>query len=64
MDIYKSSIWCDSELGKDTTFTLTIAQHRAEKVIMSYIAEVTILLVEHDPGYARLIGNYLRRTNV
>jgi DNA-binding response OmpR family regulator len=31
---------------------------------MSHIDEVTILLVEDDPGHARLIEKNLRRANV
>jgi CheY-like chemotaxis protein len=35
-----------------------------EKVVMSNIQAVTILLVEDDPGHARLIEKNLRRSNI
>jgi hypothetical protein len=50
--------------GRARRLPLPSRSTEQKEVIMSHIDEVTILLVEDDPGHARLIEKNLRRANV
>ena len=54
-------IRCHSTLGVGTTFTFTIAHQIAGGAPVPSKPSMTIVLVEDDPGHARLIERNLRR---
>ena len=58
------NITCQSTIGVGPTCTLTIAHMLPKGSHMPDTQSVTILLVEDDPGHARLIERHLRRAHI